>query len=150
MDVAQTPALPAHCKAGVVAIAQPIGAAHRRRYLELDAADAQKHIGKGFTFHLQLTLIGDVLPLAPGACAEVSALRLHPVRRCVKHLDNLRRHVAAPLSRYLGHDCFARQPAEHENVLAVHFGHGLAMPAERLQLKREQSSLTRGRVHRHG
>ena len=142
VDVAETPALLAHGEAGVVAVAQRVGAGERRQRLDVEAADALQGVGQHFPLHLQLALVGDVLPLAAGALAEVSAGGRDAVRRRVVYVRHACGDVAPAGRNDLCSDGLAGDAAEDEDWLAVvGFCERLAVPAKRAQFQRERRSL---------
>ena len=142
VDVAEPPALLAHGEAGVVAIAERVGAGERRQGFDVQPADAVQGVGQRLALHLKLALVGDVLPLAAGALAEVAACGLNAVRRRVLDVRNARRDVAPPGRDDLRGDGLAGDAAEDEDGLAV-FGlrERLAVPAERAQRQRKRRCL---------
>ena len=148
VNVAEPPALPAHGEAGVVAVAEPVRARQGGQWFDVQPADTVQRVGQRLVLHLQLALVGDVLPLAAGARAEIAAGGLDPVGRGVRHVRHTRGDVAPARRNDLGGDGLAGDAAEDEDGLAVvGLGERLAVPAEPTQLQREHRRLlTCGRI----
>ena len=151
VDVAEPAAFPADGESRVIAVAEPVGAGQRGERINVEPSDAAEGVGEQFAFHLQLALVGDMLPLAAGAGAEVAALGLDAVGRCGQRFDDAGGGVASALRDDLRRHGLAGDAPEDERGLAVGgFSERLALPAEGGQFERKESGGVRRRCNHRG
>ena len=86
-------------------------------------------------FPEKLSLIGDILPVAPSANPEMRTNRRPVVGRLGKRLDYPCLGVISLLPRYEGFHSLPGNGPVHENHKPVHFGYGFAPKRELINLK---------------